>query len=253
MGRGRRARVLRHRHFRPVSCPAVERVRGSHPAALQPRRRAVVRAAASTTTSSTATRRATRWCTSVPGSGVLECAARRDRVPEGDYLVIPRGILHRYRFERAQVTCAGDREPRLRAHAEALSQRARAAHRERAVLGARHPAAREPAHVVDEKGEFRCRQEGQPLTEFVLDHHPFDVVGWDGYYYPWAFNIHDFEPRVGRIHLPPPVHQTFEGDGFVICSFCPRPYDFDPRPSRSPTTTRTSCRTRCSTTRAPSS
>jgi homogentisate 1,2-dioxygenase len=63
----------------------------------------------------------------------------------------------------------------------------------------------------------------------VLAHHPFDVVGWDGYYYPWAFNIHDFEPRVGRVHLPPPVHQTFEGDGFVVCSFCPRPYDFDPQ------------------------
>jgi homogentisate 1,2-dioxygenase len=62
----------------------------------------------------------------------------------------------------------------------------------------------------------------------VLDHHPFDVVGWDGYFYPWVFNIHDFEPIVGRIHQPPPVHQTFQGDGFVICSFCPRPYDFDP-------------------------
>ncbi len=63
----------------------------------------------------------------------------------------------------------------------------------------------------------------------MLDHHPFDVVGWDGHYYPWAFSIHDFEPRVGRVHLPPPVHQTFEGDGFVVCSFCPRPYDFDPQ------------------------
>jgi len=66
------------------------------------------------------------------------------------------------------------------------------------------------------------------LNEMVLDHHPFDVVGWDGYFYPWAFNIRDFEPIVGRVHQPPPVHQTFEGDGFVVCSFCPRPYDFDP-------------------------
>jgi homogentisate 1,2-dioxygenase len=62
----------------------------------------------------------------------------------------------------------------------------------------------------------------------MLDHHPFDVVGWDGYFYPWAFNIHDFEPIVGRVHQPPPVHQTFQGDGFVVCSFCPRPYDFHP-------------------------
>jgi homogentisate 1,2-dioxygenase len=66
------------------------------------------------------------------------------------------------------------------------------------------------------------------LHEYVLDHHPFDVVGWDGYFYPWAFSIHDFEPIVGRVHQPPPVHQTFEGNNFVICSFCPRPYDFDP-------------------------
>ena len=55
------------------------------------------------------------------------------------------------------------------------------------------------------------------LNEIMLDHHPFDVVGWDGYFYPWAFNIHDFEPIVGRMHQPPPVHQTFQGDGFVVC------------------------------------
>ena len=53
-------------------------------------------------------------------------------------------------------------------------------------------------------------------------------MGWDGYFYPWAFNIYDFEPIVGRVHQPPPVHQTFQGDGFVVCSFCPRPYDFHP-------------------------
>ena len=64
------------------------------------------------------------------------------------------------------------------------------------------------------------------LTEVMLDHHPFDVIGWDGYYYPYAFSIHDFEPIVGRVHEPPPVHQTFQGDNFVVCSFCPRPYDF---------------------------
>src|SRR5205085_11323487 len=63
---------------------------------------------------------------------------------------------------------------------------------------------------------------------YVLDYHPFDVVGWDGYVYPWTFSIHDFEPITGRIHMPPPSHQTFEGRNFVICSFCPRKLDFDP-------------------------
>ncbi|HSP90771.1 MAG TPA: homogentisate 1,2-dioxygenase domain-containing protein, partial [Vicinamibacterales bacterium] len=66
------------------------------------------------------------------------------------------------------------------------------------------------------------------MTRVTVDHHPFDVAGWDGFYYPWAFNINDFEPRVGRVHLPPPIHQTFDGEGFVVCSFCPRPFDFDP-------------------------
>ena len=61
-----------------------------------------------------------------------------------------------------------------------------------------------------------------------IDYHPFDVVGWDGYLYPWTFNINDFEPITGRIHMPPPSHQTFAGPNFVICSFCPRKLDFDP-------------------------
>ncbi len=64
--------------------------------------------------------------------------------------------------------------------------------------------------------------------------HPFDVVGWDGYLYPWALNILDFEPIVGRLHQPPPVHQTFAGNGFVICSFVPRLLDLDPEAIRTP-------------------
>ncbi|MQA16290.1 MAG: homogentisate 1,2-dioxygenase [Pseudonocardiaceae bacterium] len=66
------------------------------------------------------------------------------------------------------------------------------------------------------------------LTRLTYDHHPFDVVGWDGCLYPWAFSIHDFEPITGRVHQPPPVHQTFEGPGFVICSFVPRKVDYHP-------------------------
>ena len=81
----------------------------------------------------------------------------------------------------------------------------------------------------DEKGDFQIVvKQYNGLNEFILDHHPCDVVGWDGMFYPWAFNINDFEPIVGRVHQPPPVHQTFQGDGFVICSFCPRPFDFHP-------------------------
>ncbi|HJZ47711.1 MAG TPA: homogentisate 1,2-dioxygenase [Roseiflexaceae bacterium] len=84
-----------------------------------------------------------------------------------------------------------------------------------------------PSH--DEPGEFpvlvRARDR---LTMHTLDHHPLDAVGWDGYLYPWTFNIEDFEPITGRVHQPPPVHQTFKGPNFVICSFVPRKYDYHP-------------------------
>ena len=84
--------------------------------------------------------------------------------------------------------------------------------------------------VHEQTGEFTIvvKKENR-LHDVILDHDPRDVVGWDGYYYPWALNIEDFEPIVGRIHQPPPVHQTFSGDGFVICSFVPRLFDFHPR------------------------
>src|SRR5262249_15399020 len=81
----------------------------------------------------------------------------------------------------------------------------------------------------DETGEFRIVvKQYDVLTVVTLAHHPFDVVGWDGYYYPWALSIHDFEPITGSLHQPPPVHQTFQGDGFVVCSFVPRLFDFHP-------------------------
>ena len=84
-------------------------------------------------------------------------------------------------------------------------------------------------HTHRDKGEFevKVRVRGGYQT-YVIDYHPFDVVGWDGYVYPWTFSIHDFEPITGRIHMPPPSHQTFAGPNFVICSFCPRKLDFDP-------------------------
>ena len=66
------------------------------------------------------------------------------------------------------------------------------------------------------------------IQEYTYAHHPCDVVGWDGFYFPWSMSIHDFEPIVGSIHQPPPVHQTFQANGFVICSFVPRLFDFNP-------------------------
>jgi homogentisate 1,2-dioxygenase len=84
-------------------------------------------------------------------------------------------------------------------------------------------------HTHRDKGEFVVKVRVRDgYQTYVIDYHPFDVVGWDGYVYPWTFSIHDFEPITGRIHMPPPSHQTFAGPNFVICSFCPRKLDFDP-------------------------
>ena len=81
----------------------------------------------------------------------------------------------------------------------------------------------------DETGEFPVLVRSRDrYTMHILDHHPLDAVGWDGYLYPWAFNIEDFEPITGRVHQPPPVHQTFKGPNFVICSFVPRMFDYHP-------------------------
>ncbi len=81
-----------------------------------------------------------------------------------------------------------------------------------------------------ERGEFEVHIKVRDrLTRHVLDHHPFDVVGWDGYLYPWIFNIEDFEPITGRVHQPPPAHQTFQAHNFVVCSFVPRLFDYHPQ------------------------
>ena len=114
--------------------------------------------------------------------------------------------------------------------AEPLPQPLRAAARARAVLSQRdfHPPAELQTHR--ERGEFELTVRVRDgYQDYLLDYHPFDVVGWDGYVYPYTFNTDDFEPITGRIHMPPPVHQTFQGQNFVICSFCPRELDYDPQ------------------------
>src|SRR5204863_6517048 len=66
------------------------------------------------------------------------------------------------------------------------------------------------------------------IYPYTLGSHPFDAIGWDGFQYPFGFSIHNYEPITGRVHMPPPIHQTFEGHNFVICSFVPRMYDYHP-------------------------
>ena len=166
----------------------------------------------------------------VEGRGGLESSFGELPFRAGDYVVIPRNVTHRWRCDFAAgpvklvvfESRGHVRIPKRYRNADGqLLEGAPFSERD-----LRRPAALAPR---DETGEFPVLvKQHDALHELVMAHHPFDVVGWDGYFYPYAFSIHDFEPIVGRIHQPPPVHQTFQGDGFVICSFCPRPYDFDP-------------------------
>jgi len=162
------------------------------------------------------------------GSGTLETQFGELPYREGDYLVIHRGILHRY-----QLNPEPHRLLIFESRGYVRTPRRYRNEYGQIVEGAPYSERdfRRPRELKthDERGEFRVViKQYDGLNEYVLDHHPCDVVGWDGMFYPWAFNIEDFEPIVGRVHQPPPVHQTFQGDGFVICSFCPRPYDFHP-------------------------
>jgi len=167
----------------------------------------------------------------VEGTGVLESVFGELPYKSGDYVVIHRNITHRWCLDPSQgSTKLLVMESRGHVRVPSRYRNNFGQMLEGAPFSERD--IRRPEHVAprDEKGEFPIIvKQYDAFNELVLDHHPFDVVGWDGYFYPWIFSIHDFEPIVGRIHQPPPVHQTFQGDGFVICSFCPRPYDFDPQ------------------------
>ncbi|MFL6450012.1 MAG: homogentisate 1,2-dioxygenase [Bryobacteraceae bacterium] len=161
------------------------------------------------------------------GHGVLESQFGHIRFEAGDYLVIPRGILHRYRFLSDNgflliIESAGYVRTPKRYRNEFGQLTESSPYNERDIRGP------QDLETHDEGGEFKLIvKKANALSEMMLAYHPFDVVGWDGYYYPWAISIHNFEPRVGRFHLPPPTHQMFESEGFVVCSFCPRPFDFD--------------------------
>lgn len=162
------------------------------------------------------------------GAGTLESMFGELPYRRGDYVIIPRGIIHRFKLGSAPhrfmvLESEGYiRTPRRyrNEHGQLME------HSPFCERDIRKPSAL-PLH--EEKGEFSVYTKREnSITEVVLDHHPLDVAGWDGYYYPWVLNIEDFEPIVGRVHQPPPVHQTFESDGFVVCSFVPRLYDFHP-------------------------
>jgi homogentisate 1,2-dioxygenase len=163
------------------------------------------------------------------GSGTLETVFGDVPYREHDYLVVPRGTTYRFALDSTPQTWLALHTPgeletpnRYRNRYGQLLESAPYSQRDF------HPPAELQTHSESGDFELTVRVRGG-LQRYELDYHPFDVVGWDGYVYPYTFNVHDFEPRTGRLHLPPPVHQTFQGPNFVICSFCPRELDYDPQ------------------------
>jgi homogentisate 1,2-dioxygenase len=162
------------------------------------------------------------------GQGVLESQFGDLPYVQGDQLIIHRGILHRFNMQNVpHKLLIIESKGYLRTPSRYRNEYGQLV--EGAPFSERDIKRPSELKTYDEKDEFTLVvKQYNRLHRVTLDHHPCDVVGWDGYYYPWAFNIHDFEPITGTIHQPPPVHQILQGDGFVICNFCPRPYDFHP-------------------------
>ena len=162
------------------------------------------------------------------GEGTMESMYGKINFSAGDYLVIPRGTIYRMHFKQENnrlliiESYSPVRFPRkyLSPYGQLLEH---SPFCERDI--------RPPSDLVsyDEKGDFLIKTKKRGLLYGLhYGHHPFDVVGWGGCCYPFAFSIHDFEPITGRVHQPPPVHLNFEARNFVICSFCPRLFDYHP-------------------------
>ncbi len=163
------------------------------------------------------------------GSGTLRTMMGNIKFEYGDYLIIPRGVIYQIDFDTKdnRLLFLESFSPiytpkRYRNHFGQLLEHSPYCERDYKLP--------KNLETNDRKGSFlmKIKKEGM-IHEVMYASHPFDVVGWDGYNFPYGFSIHNFEPITGRVHQPPPVHQTFETDKFVVCSFCPRIYDYHPK------------------------
>ncbi|MCM4152770.1 homogentisate 1,2-dioxygenase [Arenibacter sp. N53] len=162
------------------------------------------------------------------GNGVLKTMLGEIKFEYGDYLIIPRGMIYQISFdsEENRLLIAESYHPIYtpKRYRNWFGQ-----HLEHSPFCERDFKLPQNLQTHDELGDFviKVKKQGQ-LHHLVYASHPFDVIGWDGYNYPYGFSIHNFEPITGRVHQPPPVHQTFETSAFVVCSFVPRLYDYHP-------------------------
>ncbi len=163
------------------------------------------------------------------GNGILYSQFGKLEVRKGDYIVIPRTTIYRFEWEEAgplRLLVIESKSPieTVRRYRNEVGQLLE--HSPYSERDIRPPGE---LHIEDAAGDYLVHiKKGGVLYPYTYPHSPLDIVGWDGYLYPYALSIHDFEPITGRIHQPPPVHQTFQAGGFVICSFVPRLFDYHP-------------------------
>ncbi|MEK0413586.1 MAG: hypothetical protein RL070_1074 [Bacteroidota bacterium] len=163
------------------------------------------------------------------GSGTLKTGFGKIYFKYGDYIVVPRGTIYQIDFNDAdnRLFIIESFSP---IHFPKRYQNKYGQLMEHAPFCERDIVRPTDLETFDEAGDFKVLIKKQGLIyPYTYGTHPFDFIGWDGYHYPWAFSIHNFEPITGRVHQPPPVHQTFEAHNFVICSFVPRKYDYHPQ------------------------
>lgn len=162
------------------------------------------------------------------GNGYLHSQFGSLRVKQGDYVVIPRTTIYKLEWDEgpARILVIESNAPveTVKRYRNELGQLLE--HSPYCERDMRPPTE---LKVEREKGEYlvQIKKQGH-LHQYLYEHSPFDIVGWDGFLFPYALSIHDFEPITGRIHQPPPVHQTFQAWGYVICSFVPRLFDYHP-------------------------
>ncbi len=162
------------------------------------------------------------------GSGTLKTLYGQIKFAYGDYLVIPRGIIYQMEFndENNRLFIIESFSP-VKPPKRYMNQFGQFL--EHSPYCERDIKLPENLQTHDEVGDFKVYIKKQDLLyPYTYATHPFDAIGWDGYQYPYGFSIHNYEPITGRLHMPPPIHQTFEGHNFVICSFVPRLYDYHP-------------------------
>lgn len=161
------------------------------------------------------------------GSGRIESMFGTITYRKGDYIVIPIGTIYRLVPEDENLIFFVESFSQITTPRRYRNEYGQLL--EHSPFCERDIRGPEKLESYDEKGEFEVLTKSRGYVhKHIFNHHPLDVVGWDGYLYPWVFSVEDFEPITGRIHQPPPVHQTFEGHNFVVCSFVPRLFDYHP-------------------------